>query len=187
MTDHSRPVIRIVGLALTVVVIASGSTGIADEGVPLYTNADLERFRIPETEDDRERPVAASSPRSAPTAREVGWEFVLAFLAREHSRLDADRKNDLDRARLELEATPPRPRYAVPFYPYYPYGRHPKHRPVHPKPPHTTTPPKLDGRDAVPGPPSHRPSHGYDVPPARPAGSSPRHGDGRSSRGHRTR
>lgn len=85
-----------------------------DEPVPLYTNADLERFA----------PAPAPSVPVAATDREGDWRFVVEFLEREQARLDAERARELELKRLEAEAAArrvesQRPRYVLPaFYPY---------------------------------------------------------------------
>lgn len=145
---------------LTVLLLLAGSSIAASaEDVPLYTNADLVRFRTPETADDPQRTLETMAwVEPAPC---LTWAFVAEFLEREHARIDAERRSDLERSRLE--SLQRRPVYvAVPYYPalrypYRPRGIRPHHRP-RPEPR-----PRLDGRDAVPGPPSNRPSHGYDL------------------------
>lgn len=148
------------------VLVAASSPGVQAGDVPLYTNADLERYRTPETADDPARPVLSPAATSAtelqgPCLTADGWAFVAAFLEREYARLDADRRSELERSRLEAVAS--RPIYVG--VPYYPHFRHPGRPPgaVRPHRPRTAPKPRLDGRDAVPGPRSNRPSRGYEL------------------------
>jgi len=97
-------------LAVAVLLVArvaagatSAQTASGDEKVRLYTNADL--VGLP--------PIPTSAP--TPASDELGWEFVIDFLAEQHARIDAQRTNDLDRA--FVEATARRPRESSPRYP----------------------------------------------------------------------
>ncbi len=85
----------------------------AEEPVRLYTNADLEKFGPPTGPD---------APVRVPDAGE--WRIVQEFLDREHARLDAERRYELDRAALEPEVAPDegdRLRGYFPFYGWYGY------------------------------------------------------------------
>jgi hypothetical protein len=74
------------------------------EKVPLYTNADLDRMFGPST------PPAADAGTTAPTPEE--WSWVERFLDRQYARIDADRRNDLDRQAADAETS------VVPASPY---------------------------------------------------------------------
>jgi hypothetical protein len=102
--------LAVVVLALPAPVLAQQPR--ADEAVPLYTNADLEKFG-PRT--------APAGPVRFPDAGE--WRFVQEFLDRQYSRVDADRRHDLDRAVVDEYTAPPEPRYRLlsPYYGYYGY------------------------------------------------------------------
>jgi len=82
----------------------------AGEPVPLYTNADLEKFGPP---------TAPDGPVRTPDGGE--WRFVQEFLDREYARVDADRRHDLDRAVVDEYTAPPEPRYRL-LSPYYGYS-----------------------------------------------------------------
>ena len=85
----------------------------AAEPVPLYTNEDLEKFGpVPPAPDD---PVYRGN--------DLGWEFVIEFINREHERLDAERSNALERARIRTEERENESAHRgyVPYVPsYYP-------------------------------------------------------------------
>jgi hypothetical protein len=78
-----------------------------DEPVPVYTNADLERFGPSD---------APAGPVTTPD--EGDWEFVQAFLDREYARVDTERDYELLRAAAAERAwllENPRPRYVAPY------------------------------------------------------------------------
>ncbi len=152
----------------------------ADRGdaVRVYTNADLEKYA-----------VYAGRPEPEPVAAE-SWDAVQEFLDRQHRRIDADRRHELERARLDRLSEPviAVPRYVPPFglRPFFPgfrhlhgFGRHAHRPPEPPRLPHGDGRgihgpghgrfSDLKGEDAVPGPPAHRPHNGSRVGPARPA------------------
>ena len=96
--------------------IVSGQAAVGGEPARVYTNADLERLP----------PLPASAQSSA--ADDLGWEFVIDFLAEQHARIDAQRAYELDRtlveetARRSREAS--RPRYGLPLG-YLPWSCYP--------------------------------------------------------------
>lgn len=84
--------------------------------VPMYTNEDLEKYGD----------LAASDPpKSYQDVDSPDWATVEKFLSRQYSRIDADRKWDMDRQRViseRIAALSVRPRYTLPWaYPYYRY------------------------------------------------------------------
>jgi hypothetical protein len=86
--------------------LAVGMSAAADpEKVPLYTSDDLDRMfgPAPRTPTD---PVDKTRPED--------WGWVEQFLDRQYSRIDADRRYDLDRGVLDIAAARTRP-----ISPYY--------------------------------------------------------------------
>ncbi len=98
---------------LAVFVVAVASVMGADdpppqESVPLYTNADLEKFGPP-----------TSAPGPVGVADEGEWQSVSEFLDREYARIDAERQYELDREearRLVAAEESPSARYVVPYF-----------------------------------------------------------------------
>jgi hypothetical protein len=94
-------------------VAAGTGIGAQDDEVPLYTNADLEKFG----------PPSAPAPETPPPATETAdgqWRFVQEHLEREYARMAYDRG-------LELEESLGDPAYrpeenAPAVYPYYGWG-----------------------------------------------------------------
>ncbi len=80
-----------------VLALAAFSVPAADsQVVRLYTNADLGRFAS-----------AAPSPVSEVPHDSASWAYVREFIDREHERIDATRRLDLERRRVEIEAKRP--------------------------------------------------------------------------------
>ena len=102
-------------VALCALAVASSSTR-AEEAVRVYTNADIERLA----------PLPSQGAPLVPFDKER-WEYVIQFLEREHSRLNADRDHELAREilRAEVEAAKSRPRYVVAVAPYRGFHRRP--------------------------------------------------------------
>jgi hypothetical protein len=81
-----------------------------EQGVRVYTNADLERFPVlPDSDVEASRPSADE------------WRFVTDYLQRQYTRLDADREYSLERERAEAEVDLIRSRtnrrtYSLPGY-----------------------------------------------------------------------
>ncbi len=152
------------------------------EPVRVYTNEDLEKYAI-----------YGRDPAPAPGTDE-GWEFVFDVLDMQYGRLDADRRHDLDRSRVDRlagsEAVAARRRLPwIGVHPFFPiFGRPGRPRampePVLPHgrglgihgPGHGRFS-GLRGEDAVPGPKPHRPHNGADV------GIDPSGGAQRAERG----
>jgi hypothetical protein len=88
---------RVSAALVLALAVASGPARAADEEVPLYTNADLDRMF------GKSEPTAPSGPPS--TTAEQDWHRVESFLDREYARLDAERKYELERRALR-EAPP---------------------------------------------------------------------------------
>lgn len=101
----------VLGLALAAGSAIAGDAGATAATVPLYTNADLERFpQAPET-----APAAVAEPGD-------GWDFVREHLDREYARLDAERAYGLAR-RDDGGAKDAREVFRLPYFPYA-YGDH---------------------------------------------------------------
>jgi len=112
-----RRVLPVAALALLMLIPAAA----ADEPVRLYTNVDLLEFGPP--------PDPQDAPDAAAWDAELGWEFVTDFIERERSRLDRDRRDDLDRqlveARVnELDGRAERAGIALPYYYGFGYYGH---------------------------------------------------------------
>ena len=92
---------RVSAALVLTLAMASRPTRAAEDEVPLYTNADLDRMF------GKSEPSAPS--RVPSTTAEEDWGRVESFLDREYARLDADRKYELERRALREE--PPRADY----------------------------------------------------------------------------
>jgi hypothetical protein len=86
-------------LLLVVPVAAIVAIGIANaseqDAVPVYTNEDLDRMLGPSPAQPTD-PVDKTSPQD--------WQWVEQFLDRQYSRIDADRRYDLDRRSVDVAA-----------------------------------------------------------------------------------
>jgi hypothetical protein len=86
---------RLISLFAAVLLVAGGTIARAESGeddpVRLYTNEDLAKYA----------PPPGSHPR--PSEPEPSWESIVQFLDRQYARLDAERRLDLERARVESE------------------------------------------------------------------------------------
>ena len=103
----------------------------ADEEIPLYTNADLEKYGPPTSEPGE---------RVVDSYEDPGWEFVTDFIRRQKQHIAAERNYDLQRARVDNEAREIEQRYAPSYSPWFPYYLYPglghgKHKPWHGSPP----------------------------------------------------
>lgn len=120
---------------------------LAGEGVPLFTNADLERYGSAYA-------TPSTPPASAVSGLDSGWEFVERTLAREADRAAAQADRS-ERQRREAEAREAardrQPRYSVPYGGVYGWGaiwerygcdRRPHDRP-HTKPLHPPMEPRV--------------------------------------------
>jgi len=128
---------------------------LAGDGVPVFTNADLERY-------GNAYATPSSPPASALSDLDSGWEFVERTLAREADREDAQAARSEQRRR-EAEAREDawnrEPRYSVPYGGVYGWGaiwerygcdRRPHDRP-HSNPPQPPLEPRVG-----PSPRTHR-------------------------------
>jgi hypothetical protein len=103
-----------VALFAVVCVQAQPTTGIdIDEPVPIYTNADLEKYA------GEELPTSEVEGGM----EDLGWDFVQNFIERQYRIINADRSYDLDRRMTdaeieEIESLSRRQRYglALPIY-----------------------------------------------------------------------
>jgi hypothetical protein len=149
-----RPFVPVVALAISALVAPAGVRAqqpAAGEPVPLYTNADLEKFGPP------------SGPNEPVWVQDKGeWQFVREFLDRAYARLDAERRHDLERAAMDRVPPSGRPRYALPYAGYWGY---PAWRPYG-SPRWNARPPDASGR-----PPGARGNEGA----TRPDRGMPRH------------
>lgn len=84
---------KLLSFACFVAVATGALAAAAPEGTPLYTSEDLERMFGPPPKSPSER-VDKSRPED--------WRFVEQFLARQYSRIDADRTHDLDRRAVDV-------------------------------------------------------------------------------------
>jgi hypothetical protein len=93
-------------------IIAAGVTVSAQEQeeVPLYTNADLEKYGPPETPNP-------PSPPPASQASDGRWVFVQDHLDREYSRIATDRRLDLEESLVQPAPQPVDDGYVG--YPFY--------------------------------------------------------------------
>lgn len=110
-----------VGIATALAASVWAGDDAASDPVPLYTNEDLEKY------GDQ---TASDPPKSHQDVDSPDWATVEKFLTRQYSRIDADRKWDMDRQRViseRIAALSVRPRYVLPWaYPFYRY----RHRAV---------------------------------------------------------
>ena len=98
--------------------LAIGVAAAADQdSVPLYTGEDLDRMFGP-----------APAPPSEPVdkSRPEDWRWVEEFLARQYSRIDADRQYELSNRSLEIDEHVAYDRYDDGYYGHYGgyYGGH---------------------------------------------------------------
>ncbi len=112
----------------TILLLAAAlpAVAVADE-IPLYTNADLEKYGPPTSE---------SGQRVADSSEIQDWQFVTDFIRRQHEQIAAERAHDMERARVNNEAREIERRYAPSYSPWFPYYLYPglghhKHQPWH--------------------------------------------------------
>ena len=115
-------------MAMAWMLLASATVATAaeiGEPVPLYTNADLEKFG----------PPAEVSP--ATVVEDPGWEFVIDFLERERAGIDADRAHALDQRHVGLaeDEAARRPAFGHGYPTFYAHPFvHRTHRPARARP-----------------------------------------------------
>jgi hypothetical protein len=99
------------------------------EQVPLYTNADLEKYGPPETPNP-------ASPATASQSADGRWEFVRDHLDREYTRIATDRRLDLEESLVQPAPEPENVgfrisgRYGLWGYGDFGWGRHRGRDPV---------------------------------------------------------
>jgi hypothetical protein len=94
----ARHLPRLAPVVLAVLALLAPGNGRSEEPeeVPLYTNADLERFEVP-----------ASSPPTKPRDPDADWKFVQEHLDRQARLADAEADRELEQrwAEAEIEAS----------------------------------------------------------------------------------
>ena len=103
----------ILGVALLATLASVDAAHSAPEPVRVYTNADLDRLG----------PAPGSSPVAATPV--ASWDEIERFLERQYARIDADRRNDLERRQSERNDVAAEPVYSATtplWYNWYYWG-----------------------------------------------------------------